>query len=161
MSLLSVPKGVIAKIVAMQRQFFWSGETGKKSFPLVAWSTIELPKNLGGLGVGNLLHRNIAILFKWWWRYLSEPNALWHKVIQAKYGYSPHTTTSDFLIPKNGGLWKGICASIIQHPIAKKPCKIKCKEVGWEWLINSFLNRHLGGPHSPKRSLPPPLPDLQ
>lgn len=26
---------------------------------------VELPKSLGGLALGNLYHRNIAVLFKW------------------------------------------------------------------------------------------------
>lgn len=56
MSLFPIPKGIIAKIVKLQRQLFWSCEIGRNPFPLVSWSLIELRKCLGGLGVGNLLN---------------------------------------------------------------------------------------------------------
>lgn len=56
MSLFAIPKGIIAKIVKLQRQLFWSCEIGRNPFPLVSWSLIELRKCLGGLGVGNLLN---------------------------------------------------------------------------------------------------------
>lgn len=88
MSLFPIPKGVIAKNVKIQRQFFWSGDVGGSSLPLVAWSLIELPKCYGGLGVGNLLHCNLSLLFKWFWRYFNELSALWRKIVQEKYGYS-------------------------------------------------------------------------
>lgn len=65
MSLFPIPKGIVEKIVKLQRQFFWCGDEHKKFLPLAAWNLIELPKALGGLGVGNLLHRNISLLFKW------------------------------------------------------------------------------------------------
>lgn len=113
MSLFPIPKGVIDKIGKLQRQFLWCGYPDKKGFPLVRWDLIELPKIFGGLSVGNLLHRNIALLFKWLWRFLNEPDALWRKIIQAKYNYSPSFTISDLTIPTRGGPWRGICSFII------------------------------------------------
>lgn len=39
----------------------------------------------GGLGIRDLRDLNRALLAKWLWRYGKEPNALWRKVIDAKY----------------------------------------------------------------------------
>lgn len=50
-------KTIALDIVKMQRRFFW-GESGvyKMSVQSVKWDFIELPKELGGLGVGNIMY---------------------------------------------------------------------------------------------------------
>lgn len=97
----------------------WCGFDGKKGFPLIAWSRMEPPIKLGGLGIGNLLQKNIALLFKWLWRYFNEPNALWRRVVADKYGYDSTLNFSNLVIPSNGGPWSNICKLILQHPTAK------------------------------------------
>ena len=119
MSLFPVPKGIIDIMVKIQRNFLWSGSGLSRAFPLVAWTRIELPKILGGLGVGNLAHRNLALMFKWLWRYFHEPSALWRAVISDKYGYPSSLTFMDLSIPPSGGPWKQICKAVLTHPIAK------------------------------------------
>ena len=44
------------------------------------------PKTIGGLGLGNISRRNLALLGKWLWRYPREGSALWHQVILSIYG---------------------------------------------------------------------------
>ena len=44
------------------------------------------PKEIGGLGFGNISIRNLALLGKWLWRYPREGSALWHQVILSIYG---------------------------------------------------------------------------
>lgn len=85
----------------------------KKHLPPIAWHLIQLPKTWGGLSVGNLLHKNLALLFKWLWRFMAEPQALWRKVIHDKYGYKALTCATDFQRPKFGGPWKSICSSLL------------------------------------------------
>lgn len=92
--------GIIAEIIKIQRSFLWSGSSGRKAVPLVPWNTIQLPKMFGGLNVGNLHHHNLSLLFKWLWRYLNEPNALWRQVIQLKYKLGPSFTLRDLVTPK-------------------------------------------------------------
>ena len=66
MSMFKMPKAIALKIVKIQRSFFWGGSIGEKmGCPRIKWSDIELPKDLGGLGVGNILHKNLILLFKW------------------------------------------------------------------------------------------------
>ncbi|RVW69991.1 Transposon TX1 uncharacterized 149 kDa protein [Vitis vinifera] len=62
----------------------WIGE-GKKDH-LVRWDVVCKPKEIGGLGFGNISLRNLALLGKWLWRYPREGSALWHQVILSIYG---------------------------------------------------------------------------
>lgn len=55
------------------------------------------------------------VLFKWVWRYLTEPSSLWRSTIQIKFGYGDLFTANNLEIPKTGGPWRGICSSIIRH----------------------------------------------
>ena len=86
MSMFKMPRSIAQKIVKIQRNFFWGGGNGEiKGFPMVKWSSIELPKALGGLGVGNIMHKNLILLFKWWWRYSESNNDLWKRILMSVY----------------------------------------------------------------------------
>lgn len=74
-------KRVIEAINKIQRNFLWCGYSEKIPCALVSWDLIQLPKILGGLSVGNLYHKNLALLLKWVCQYLHESGALWRKVI--------------------------------------------------------------------------------
>lgn len=80
--------------------------------PLIKWEKVQLPRLLGGLSVGNILHRNIALLSKWIWRYFTEPESLWRGIIQCKYNYPDNFRVTDLQTPKAGGPWKSLCATI-------------------------------------------------
>lgn len=64
MSLFPIPKGAIDLITKIQRKFLWCEDNERKPFPLISWNVMELPKYFGGLGIGNMLNRNILLLFK-------------------------------------------------------------------------------------------------
>lgn len=49
-------------------------------------------------------------------------------MIRDKYGYSDTTTAYDIEIPKGGGPWRFICASIISHPTANELMKTKLRK---------------------------------
>ena len=119
MSLFPIPKGVVAKIVSITRAFLWCGDSEKKCIPMVAWSTVQLPKALGGLGIGNIWHKNISLLFKWIWRFLQNPDSMWCKVVREKYGYRKNLSLLDLSVPRSGGPWKQICAAIFHNAEAK------------------------------------------
>lgn len=50
------------------------------------WSDVIKSKVNGGLGLGSLDYKNWALLDKQFWRFGEEKDALWRKVIVAKYG---------------------------------------------------------------------------
>ena len=120
MSLYPIPKSVIEKIISIQRRFLWNGKPDQKAQALVRWEIVQLPKSLGGLNVGNVLNRNLGLLFKWVWRFFHEQDSLWRQVIQAKYNYSSSFCICDLTSLKNGGPWKQICNSLLKHPEACK-----------------------------------------
>lgn len=49
-------------------------------------SDVIKPKDDEGLALGSLELKNWALLAKWFWRFRKEKEALWRKVIVAKYG---------------------------------------------------------------------------
>ncbi|KAJ9700981.1 hypothetical protein PVL29_006352 [Vitis rotundifolia] len=86
LSLFKIPASVAAKIEKLQRDFLWSGVGEGKRDHLVRWDVVCKPKTIGGLGLGNISWRNLALLGKWLWRYPREGSALWHQVILSIYG---------------------------------------------------------------------------
>jgi len=78
-----MPKKVAKEIIRLQSRFLWNGKAGKGYPALVKWDIIQRPKKQGGLGVGDLMIKNAALLFKWWWRFACEEGAMWRRVIQS------------------------------------------------------------------------------
>ncbi|KAL5543250.1 hypothetical protein UlMin_010960 [Ulmus minor] len=86
MSLFKLPRVVAASLEKMMREFLWDRDSTGKGRSLVRWKTVCKPKELGGLGIGNLILRNKALLGKWLWRFPLEQHSLWAAVIRSKYG---------------------------------------------------------------------------
>ena len=53
---------------------------------LVRWAIVRLDKQQGGLGIRDLIILNETLLGKWFWRFASERDPLWKRVIVGKYG---------------------------------------------------------------------------
>lgn len=47
---------------------------------LVKWEVLLNSKELGGLGLGRIKERNLALLSKWFWRFSLEQRSLWHSI---------------------------------------------------------------------------------
>ena len=109
MSMFRMPKSVATKIVKIQRRFFWGGkERESKCCPTVKWEDIELPKELGGLGVGNIMYKNLTLLFKWWWRYSETDDALWKKIIQSVHDIVGVKASRDSFRNVKTGTWASL-----------------------------------------------------
>ena len=79
---------------------------------MVKWEGICRPYSHGGLGIKNLRKFNEALLGKWLWRFGTEREALWQKVVEAKYGSMDGGWMSKVPTgPYGVGLWKFIRAS--------------------------------------------------
>ena len=57
---------------------------------LVRWELDTKALQEEGKGIGNLKNRNLALLFKWSWRFLKEPDAFWCKVVKTIHGVDLH-----------------------------------------------------------------------
>jgi len=83
LSLFRLPKKVAKEIIRIQRKFLWSVNKEGNFMPLVKWEIVQQHKDRGGLGVGDIVVKNSALLFKWWWRYANEEDPLWKRVVQS------------------------------------------------------------------------------
>jgi hypothetical protein len=51
-----IPKGTLTKIKKISFMLLWFGSHSSRGLPLVKWSGIGTPKNLGGWGLKNIFH---------------------------------------------------------------------------------------------------------
>lgn len=72
-----LPKGCIKAIESLCSRYLWSGNIEKRSIAKIAWSTVCLPKNEGGLGLRNLMIWNQVMCLKFIWLLLSKAPSLW------------------------------------------------------------------------------------
>ncbi|KAL4272616.1 hypothetical protein GQ457_13G018320 [Hibiscus cannabinus] len=78
------------------------------------------PCHLGGLGVVDLLVRNLALLSKWGWRYATCLSSLWRRLIVTKFGkgvpwWRFNVVRSRLMSP----IWKGIVASVSSSKVGQ------------------------------------------
>ncbi|RVW96018.1 putative ribonuclease H protein [Vitis vinifera] len=112
-----LPASVAAKIERLQRDFLWSGIGEGKKDHLVRWDVVCKPKEIGGLGFGNISLRNLALLGKWLWRYPREGSALWHQVILSIYGSHSNGWDANTIVRWSHRCpWKAILKSFKSFP---------------------------------------------
>jgi len=87
MCTVKLPKGVIDNIDRARKQCLWRGNDAnrKKGGNLVAWETVMMPKEKGGLGVLNLRLHNDALLMKHLSKFYNKANLPWVQLIWSKY----------------------------------------------------------------------------
>ncbi|KAA0058980.1 uncharacterized protein E6C27_scaffold98G001710 [Cucumis melo var. makuwa] len=89
------------------------GSNGSKGSHLINWTKVFKSKEEGGLGISRLQVTNKALLSKWLWRYFSEPNALWRRLIQCKYkGKHPGDIPSNNSSSSSKAPWRSIIDNI-------------------------------------------------
>lgn len=99
---------VSKKLIKIQRNFFWYGDGEKKGIPLLRWDIITKPKEMEGLGVGDMVVKNVAMLFKWWWRFTKEESPLWKRTICSIYNINMQNNTPNELRRRGEGPRKTI-----------------------------------------------------
>ncbi|XP_059295322.1 uncharacterized protein LOC132048633 [Lycium ferocissimum] len=80
-----LPKGVMKEIVAICRNFIWSGHTTTGKSPLVAWDDICKPQKEFGLGVKDCHIWNEAAVAKYIWNIANKTDNLWVKWVHHIY----------------------------------------------------------------------------
>ncbi|XP_022031034.2 uncharacterized protein LOC110931974 [Helianthus annuus] len=139
-SLFKAPKSVIDRLDQLRRNFFWRGTSEKSKMAWVKWQTVILPWEHGGLGLGSLMDFNRSLLSKWCWRFKSEPNRLWRRVVQ---GLHHSSRKWEFLPLKAGrlGVW---CNINKEEEMAKANAIENCSGPGEEeCLMRRTLAAHL------------------
>lgn len=70
-----MPKKTIKEITGIQRNFLWGGGgENANSISWVAWNDVCLDRQKGGMGIKNLGEFNHALISKWIYRFLCNPN---------------------------------------------------------------------------------------
>lgn len=97
-----LPKGCIKTIESLCSRFLWAGSLESKSFAKVAWSTVCLPKEEGGLGIRSFLIWNQVLCLKFIWLLLSKAPSLW-----VDWHYSTHLAGHSFwtITPNANDSW--------------------------------------------------------
>ncbi|XP_022008346.1 uncharacterized protein LOC110907712 [Helianthus annuus] len=105
----------------------------------MAWEKVIAPIEYGGLGFGSLRDANLAMLSKWWWRFKTDKDGLWRRVVWAVH----HNNRSWAPVPAKASLagpWKhivGICEHLNQVGINLPDsiwCKVGCGSKVAFWL---------------------------
>nr|GEZ45575.1 RNA-directed DNA polymerase, eukaryota, reverse transcriptase zinc-binding domain protein [Tanacetum cinerariifolium] len=66
--------------------FFNGSDVNSKKPSWVRWKSVLAAKDVGGLGVSSLFTLNRGLMFKWVWRFFSQKNSLWVRVVKALHG---------------------------------------------------------------------------
>ncbi|GJZ76632.1 hypothetical protein Tco_0641304 [Tanacetum coccineum] len=71
---------------SIRSNFFKGASMLEKKISWIAWDKVLASKKKGGLGVSSYFTLNRALLLKWVWRFVSQDDSLWFRVIQAVHG---------------------------------------------------------------------------
>ncbi|GJV22614.1 RNA-directed DNA polymerase, eukaryota [Tanacetum coccineum] len=85
-SLFKVPVGVLRRLESYRSSFFRGVDSGVRKTTWFSWDKVVASKDVGGLGVSSLFAMNHALLFKWIWKFMTQPDSLWVSVIKAILG---------------------------------------------------------------------------
>ena len=92
-----------------QSRFFWQRDSEKKKYRLAKWSVVCRPKDQGGLGIHDLEIKNMALLGKWIFEFLSE-EGVWQTLLRRKYVGS-NTLSQVLWKPGDSHFWAGLMAT--------------------------------------------------
>nr|GEW79334.1 putative reverse transcriptase domain-containing protein [Tanacetum cinerariifolium] len=79
-------EGVLKNIEALRNRFYLGANVDAKKMSWVARKTVPDAKKNEGLGVNSMIALNRALLFKWIWRFITEPEASWVRVVEEIHG---------------------------------------------------------------------------
>ncbi|RVX19154.1 CLIP-associated protein [Vitis vinifera] len=80
------PRGCDKEILFLLISSSWGGRSLERKVHLINWEVVCTQKEKGGLGIRKIDLLNKALLGKWIWRFASEKNNIWKRVIGVKYG---------------------------------------------------------------------------
>nr|GEU36328.1 RNA-directed DNA polymerase, eukaryota, reverse transcriptase zinc-binding domain protein [Tanacetum cinerariifolium] len=81
MSIFKAPMSVLHMLESIRSHFFNGQALNSKKSSWVSWKKVLASKEKGGLGVSNL-----SLMLKWVWRFFTQANSLWVRVVKAIHG---------------------------------------------------------------------------
>ena len=79
-----LPGKIIDGIDRVNRNFLWGSSDTVRKMHWMGWDKVSQPKKEGGLGLQTARGRNLALLAKLNWRFQTEGDSLWVKVLKGK-----------------------------------------------------------------------------
>ena len=104
----SLPNKILNGIDRVNRNFLWGSSEHKRKMHWVNWEVVTKPKESGGLGLQSAKGRNTALLAKLNWRFHTEKDALWAKVLRFKYGSRQRLISRNEAKLPSSSTWKGL-----------------------------------------------------
>ncbi|CAN1775014.1 Putative ribonuclease H protein At1g65750 [Linum perenne] len=109
MSLLKAPSSVISRLESIQNRFLWSGSIGPDKIHWIKWDLVKSPIKARGIGIQDLRMLNSALLCKRMWRYATERNAWWRRLIFSKCGEGVSAWKASWNFRSGGcSLWRWV-----------------------------------------------------
>lgn len=105
----------------------------KKAYNLIEWSQVCKSNEKGGLGIINMENMNKALLTRWWWNLLTQPDKTINKIFKDRYGPRRGTQTETYRNATNlSFIRKGINSTIeiLQAALAYELGDVAGKIVG-------------------------------
>lgn len=131
-STFMLPKGCIKSLESLCSRFLWSGSIECHSKAKVAWSTVCLPKNEGGLGLRSLSTWNSTLCLRLIWLLFSGSGSLW--VAWQKHHHRLDSLSFWDIKVKNSDSWFWKSILKLRH-LAKNfiRCSIGNGNLAWFW----------------------------
>lgn len=103
-----LPRSLCDDVDKRVRRFIWGGSEEHRAVHLLSWDVLQKSPQQGGIAVPAARLANDVFLTKLGWHTLTEPNALWARVLRAKY--CKRRCDLDMFNPKPGmsNVWNGI-----------------------------------------------------
>lgn len=140
-SLFQAPSSFLVRLEKVQNKFVW-GDGGLQR--KMIWASNHKTGGdytVGGLRIGSLDGKNLALLSKWWWRFQKEPSSFWARVVSNVYGQDGDLNRGDW--KEKGRPWsyilnvgktleeKGVPFTSTVHQKLGNGESIKDRQLGW------------------------------
>ena len=99
---------ILKGIDRVNRNFLWGSSDHTRKMHWVNWDAVTKPKKLGGLGLQSAKGRNTALLAKLNWRFHTENDAPWVKVLKYKYCTRQRINSRNEANLPSSLTWKGM-----------------------------------------------------
>lgn len=85
MVIIKFPKGFCTSLNSLVARFWWKGQHNQRGIHWRKWDLLTRRKQEGGIGFRDFQQQNIAHLANQAWRIVTNPEALWVKILKAIY----------------------------------------------------------------------------
>ena len=104
----SISNKILKGIDRVNRNFLWGFSDQARKMHWVKWDVVSKPKVLGGLGLQSTRGRNTDLLAKLNWRFHTENDAPWAKVLKYKYCTRQRINSRNEAKLPSSPTWKGL-----------------------------------------------------